>query len=210
MTSLSADVCARLRHMTKTAKMWGSPQELECAAMHFTHLALAAKSPSWSLEQTVEFWRGCGAPFADESDSAEHDAMRSRMWGEHEAEAVGQVVQGYAVVWATLERHPEREAHATPLIEALLDSPQLAKSPDRLNMVLFAVMGFVAKDAVRFVEALNAERLRIGGHELRPLPIVAPFGPSDAGLTYVRKFTTWERVIAGITGVLTHLEAPTV
>jgi hypothetical protein len=66
-------------------------------------------------------------------------------------------------------------------------------------------MGFVARDPAAFVKALNLERHRIGGHELRALPVVAPHGPSDAGLTYTRNFTTWPRVIEGIEAMLARL-----
>ena len=206
--SLEADLAARLRHLTRTARMWGSPEELECTALHLTHVWLAARSPGWSLAQTLEFWAGCGAPFA--ADAAEHAAMRDKLWGREEALALGQVLQGYAVIWAGLARHPEREPHLAAWIEALLDSPQLAGAPDRLNMVLFATMGFAAADPHAFVEALNAQRLRIGGHELRALPIVGAPGPSEAGLAYGRKFSSWDAVIHGIEVVLGRLEAPVV
>ncbi len=194
--SVEHDIVERLRGMTKTARMWGSPEELECVAMHFTHVLLSGRTPGWKLEQTFEQWKLLGAPFA--SDADEHAAMRSKMWGADEAQARAQVVQGYVVVWAGLARRAEREALFGPWIEALIDGPGLAGTPDRLNMTLFALMGFVASDAQAYVQALNMERHRIGGHELRPFPVVAPLGPSEAGVTYTRNFTSWQRVIDGI------------
>ncbi|MGV3621473.1 MAG: hypothetical protein ACO1OB_11685 [Archangium sp.] len=193
----------RLRGMTKTARMWGSPEELECAAMHFTHVLFSAREPGWRLEQTFEKWKGLGAPFA--GDAEEHAAMRSKMWGAEEATARVQVVQGYVVVWAGLARRAEREAVFTPWIESLIDGPLQAGTPDRLNMTLFALIGFVASDPQGYVHALNLERHRIGGHELRPLPVVAPPGPTDAGVTYTRNFTTWQSVIDGIGKVVGDL-----
>jgi hypothetical protein len=109
-----------------------------------------------------------------------------------------QVVQGFLVVWTGLERDADREALFGPWIEALLDVPTRAGTPDRLNMILFALMGFVAANPKSYVTALNLERQRIGGHELRPLSVVAPSGPTDAGLSWGRNFTTWPRVIDGI------------
>jgi hypothetical protein len=95
-------------------------------------------------------------------------------------------------------------------VETLLDSPQLVGPPDRLNMTLFALLGFVAADPPRFVETLSGERLRVGGHELRPLCVVGPPGPSEAGLGYTRHFPSFARVIQGIGEVLSRLEAPRV
>lgn len=132
--------------------------------------------------------------------------MRSKMWGADEELARSQVVQGFVVVWAGLERDPEKEATVGPWLEQLLDAPRLAGTPDRLNMTLFALMGFVARDATRYVQALNLERHRIGGHELRALPVVAPPGPSEAGLTYTRNFTSWPKVIEGIAAMLATLD----
>ena len=93
-----------------------------------------------------------------------------------------------------------------PWIEALLDFPEQVGSPDRLNMVLFALMGFVAADPQRYVAALSLERHRIGGHELRALPVVAPPGPTEAALTYTRNFQSWARVTEGIIAVMKELE----
>lgn len=198
--SVEADVIERLRGMTKTARMWGSPEELECVAMHFTHVLLSSRAPGWKLEQTFEKWKALGAPFA--SDADEHAVMRSKMWGAEEPTARVQVVQGYVVVWAGLSRRGDREAVFAPWIETLIDGPQLAGTPDRLNMTLFALMGFVAADPQAYVQALNLERHRIGGHELRPLPVVAPPGPTDAGVTYTRNFTSWPQVIDGVHKVI--------
>lgn len=208
MTKLEQDIAARLRHMIKTARMWGSPEELETVAQHFTHVWLAARTPGWTFEATHALWRDVGAPFA--ADASEHAVMRAKMWREEELAARAQVIQGFAVVWASLERDPEREASVGPWLEALLDSPEQAGTPDRLNMVLFALMGFVAKEPARYVEALAAERTRIGGHHLRAFHIVGAPGPSEAGLTYGRKFDSWDRVAQGIVAVLERLEAPVV
>lgn len=205
MSVLTKDIAARLRHMTKTARMWGSPEELETAAEHFVHVALAARSEGWTFEQTHALWAAAGGPFAGDAD--EHAVMRSKMWREEEALARLQVVSGYATVWSLLERDAEREVAVGPWLETLLDEPGRAGTPDRLNMVLFALMGFIAKAPERFVEALVAERERIGGHGLRPLCVVAPPGPTEAALAWTRKFTSWARVVEGIEVVLARLEA---
>lgn len=197
--SLEADIVERLRGMTKTGRMWGSPEELECAAMHFTHVLFASREPGWKLEQTFARWLAAGGPFAADAD--EHAAMRTKMWGADEATARVQVVQGYVVVWAGLARRADREAAVAPWIETLIDAPELAGTPDRLNMTLFSLMGFVAAEPQAYVQALNMERHRIGGHELRPFPVVAPPGPTDAGVTYTRNFTSWQAVIDGITAL---------
>lgn len=205
MSVLVKDVVARLRHMAKTARMWGSPEELETAAQHFVHVALAARTPGWTFEQTHALWAEAGGPFAGDGD--EHAVMRSKMWRDEEAAARLQVIAGYAAVWALLDREPEREAVVGPWLETLLDEPGRAGTPDRLNMVLFALMGFIARTPERFVEALAAERERIGGHGLRPLCVVGPPGPSEASLAWTRKFTSWGRVVEGIELVLARLEA---
>lgn len=204
MSPLEPAILRRLGDLTKTARMWGSPAELECVALHFTHVLLAAREPGWKLEQTHERWKAAGAPFAADAD--EHAAMRAKMWGEDAAKAREQVVEGFLVVWTGLERSPEREAAFGPWIEALLDFPQHVASPDRLNMVLFALMGFVAANPQAYVTALNLERHRVGGHELRALHVVAPPGPSEASLTYTRNFQSWQRVIDGIDGMVKALE----
>lgn len=201
--SIEEAILRRVAELPKTARMWGSPEELECVAQHFTHVLLSVRTPGWTFEQTWERWKALGSPFADDAD--EHAVMRSKMWGASEAQARVQVVQGFVVVWAGLERQPEREAAFTPWIEALLDGPERAGTPDRLNMVLFALMGFVAANPQRYVQALSLERHRIGGHELRALPVVAPPGPSDAALTYTRNFQSWPRVIEGIGAVVKAL-----
>lgn len=184
--------------------MWGSPEELECVALHFTHVLLSHRTPGWTFEQTSLRWKVLGAPFAQDAD--EHADMRSKMWGEEVLRSRTQVVEGFLVVWTGLARHPEREAAFAPVLEGLLDFPERAGTPDRLNMVLFALMGFVAADPQRYVAALSLERHRIGGHELRALPVVAPPGPSDAALTYTRNFQSWARVTDGILAVAKHLE----
>jgi len=112
---------------------------------------------------------------------------------------------GYVSVWAALARDPEREALLTPWIETLLDAPKLGGTPDRLNAVLFALIGFVAKDPQAYVTHLGLERERTGGHSLRPLHVVAPPGPSEVHLPYLRKFTTWEAVSNGIARVVASL-----
>lgn len=205
MSPLERAILRRLSELIRTASMWGSPEELECVAMHFTHVLLRTRTEGWTLEQTFERWRALGSPFAADPD--EHAAMRSKMWGTEEAQARAQVVQGFLVVWTGLERQPEREAALAPWIEALLDFPEQAGSPDRLNMVLFALMGFVAADPQRYVAALSLERHRIGGHELRALPVVAPPGPTEAALTYTRNFQSWSKVKEGIDAVIKLLEA---
>lgn len=207
MSLLHAALAERLRHMTKTAKMWGSPEELETAAQHFVHVWLVARTPEWTFEQTYSLWADAGGPFAQDAD--EHALMRAKMWREEEDVARVQVVAGFASVWALLDRHPEREVAVGPWLETLLDEPTRAGTPDRLNMVLFALMGFVARTPERYVEALAAARERIGGHGLRPLCVVAPPGPTEASVTWTRKFTSWGRVVQGIEAVLVRLEAPT-
>lgn len=204
--TLEKDLAARLKHAVKTARMWGSPEELEAAGRHFAHVWLATRTPGWRFEQTHALWRALGGPFADDAD--EHAVMRSRMWAEREADARVQVVSGYLVVWTGLERHPVREAAVGPWLEHLLDFPEEAGTPDLLNMVLFSLMGFVAASPQAYVEALAAERERVGGHPLRPFHIVGARGPSDAGLTYTRNFTTWDRVASGLSQVLAQLESP--
>jgi hypothetical protein len=193
----------RFGALTKNARMWGSPEELEAVAMHFSHVLLAARDAEWTFERTFARWKEHGSPFAADAD--EHAAMRSKMWGAEVEQARVQVVQGFVVVWAGLERHAEREAVLGPWIEALLDGPQRAGTPDRLNMILFALMGFVAADPQRYVQALNLERHRVGGHELRPLPVVAPPGPTDAGVTWGRDFKSWQQVIDGINAMAARL-----
>lgn len=205
MSGLVKDVAARLRHMTKTARMWGSPEELETAAQHLVHVALVARTPGWTFEQTHALWLEVGGPFAGDAD--EHAAMRSKMWREEEALARVQVIAGFAAVWALLDRDPEREAAVGPWLEVLLDEPGQAGTPDRLNMVLFALMGFIARAPERFVEALAAERERIGGHGLRPLCVVGPQGPTEASVAWTRKFTSWGQVVDGIEAVLARLDA---
>lgn len=200
MSAHEAAVLRRLQDLAKTARMWGSPEELECVALHFTHVLLAARTPGWKLEQTHEHWRSHGGPFAADAD--EHAAMRAKMWGEHEAKAREQVVQGFLVVWTGLDRQPEREVLFGAWIESLLDFPLQVGSPDRLNTTLFALMGFVAADAQKYVTALNLERHRIGGHELRALHVVAPPGPTEAALTYTRNFQSWPRVVEGVAAVV--------
>jgi hypothetical protein len=205
VSPLETAILRRVGDLTRHARMWGSPEELECVAMHFTHVLLSARSPGWTFEQTFERWKALGSPFAADAD--EHAAMRSKMWGDEAEKARGQVVQGFLVVWTGLERHPQREPAFTPWIESLLDFPEQAGSPDRLNMVLFALMGFTAADPQRYVAALSLERHRIGGHELRALPVVAPPGPTEAALTYTRNFQSWSRVTEGILAVMKHLES---
>lgn len=199
---LELSVIERIAGLTRNATMWGSPEELEAVAVHFSHVLLAAKEPDWTLEKTKDRWK---VPFA--GDAEEHAAMRSRMWGTEVELSRVQVVQGFLVVWTGLERNADREALFAPWIEALLDVPQRAGSPDRLNMILFALMGFVAANPQAYVQALNLERQRIGGHELRPLPVVAPRGPTDAGMTWGRNFTTFPKVVEGIAAMVAALRA---
>lgn len=171
--------------------------------MHFTHVLLSIRSAEWTFEQTCARWKEVGAPFAADAD--EHAAMRSKLWGEERDRARSQVVEGFLVVWTGLQRNPERETVFGPWIEGLLDFPERAGSPDRLNMVLFALMGFVAADPQQYVAALSLERHRVGGHERRPLPMVAPPGPSDPALTFGLSFKSWPRVIEGINAVVKSL-----
>lgn len=205
MTPVEAALLERLRALTKTARMWGSPEELECVAMHLSHVLRLSRDAACTFEQTFEAWKALGGPFA--GDAEEHAAMRTKMWGADEALARSQVVQGYVVVWTSLERDPAREVVVGPWLEGLIDFPERVGTPDRLNMTLFTLMGFVARDAAAYVKALGLERHRIGGHELRALPVVAPPGPSDAALTYTRNFTSWPRVIEGIAAMVARLEA---
>jgi len=201
------DVLARLLHLRKSARMWASPDELEAVGQHFTHVLLASRVTGWSFEQTQGLWATHGAPFAGDAD--EHASMRTRLWGEHLETARSQVALGFVSIWAGLDRDPEREPKVTPWLEALLDAPRLAGSPDRLNAVLFALMGFVAKDPQAYVAHLSREREHAGGHSLRPLHVVGPPGPTEAHLTYTRKFTSFSAVAEGIGRVVEALERGT-
>lgn len=205
MTPVEAALTRRLREMAKSARMWGSPEELEAVGLHFAHVFLRGRDPAWALPRTFDFLRALGAPFA--ADAEAHALMRSGLWREEEALARGQVVQGYAVVWAGLARDEAKEARVGPWVEVLLDAPETAGTPDRLNMVLFALVGFVARDATGYVQALSLERARVGGHPLRPLPVVAPPGPSLAGLSWARDFESWPRVAEGLDRLAQALES---
>lgn len=196
MSDLRAALDARLHALTRNARMWGSPEELEAVALHFTHARRLVDDPAWTFEQTFEQWKARGGPFAQDAEA--HAAMRARMWGEAIEQARRQVVEGYLVVWTSLAREPSREALLSKHLEGLLDFPERISTPDRLNMVLFALMGFVAVDPQRYVHALNLERHRIGGHELRPFPVVAPRGPSDAASPWGRHFSSWDRVLGAL------------
>lgn len=200
------DVLSRLRQALKTPRMWGSPEELETVAQHFSHVLLTSRTSAWTFEQTLTCWRQAGSPLAQ--DPEEHAAMRSRLWGADEETSRAQVVTGFACVWAALDRQPEREVRVAPWLETLLDEPTRIARPDLLDMVLFTLMGFVAADAPRYVELLSAERLRIGGHPRRALHLVAPAGPNEAGLTWTRRFGSWDRVVAGVQSMLMTLEPP--
>ncbi len=204
MNPFERDIAARLRHLSKTATMWGSPEELEAVAQHFTHVWLAARTPGWRFEDTFALWQQHGSPLATDPDT--HAAMRTRFWAEHLETARVQVVTGYVTLWAELQRNAEREPHVGPWVETLLDAPHLAGTPDRLNTILFALIGFVAADPTSYVELLKRERERIGGHSLRGLHIVAPAGPTDAALTYGAPFTSWPAVRRGVEAVLEALE----
>lgn len=195
----------RLRDLPKIARMWGSPEELECVALHLSHLVLSLRSPSWTLEQTFERWRSLGAPFATDAD--QHAHMRTRLWGAHEDTARAQVIRGFAVVWASLDRVNERESVVGPWIETILDSPQRVGTPDRLNMVLFTLMGFVAADPHTFVRVLGIERERIGGYSLRPLTVVGPPGPIEASLVFAGAFSSWPAVTEGVRAMVSALES---
>jgi hypothetical protein len=197
------DVLARLEHVRKALRMWGSPEELEAVAEHFTHVVYASRRQGWAFEQTHARWVDAGGPFAGDAD--EHAIMRARLWGANVETARQQVTFGYAGVWAALQREADREGFVGPWVEVLLDAPTLAGTPDRLNAVLFALIGFVATDPQAYVAHLSATRSRMGGHELRPFHVVAPFGPTEAALPYTRKFETWESVSTGIRTVLETL-----
>lgn len=197
------DLLSRLTHVRGAARMWRCPEELEAVAEHFAHALLSTRQPGWAFEATHALWTRCGGPFAH--DAEEHADMRSRMWGEHVETARSQVTLGFASLWALLDREPEREAAMTPWIEELLDAPKLAGAPDRLHAVLFSLIGFVARDPQAYVTQLGVERQRLGGHELRPFHIVAPPGPSEASLTYTRKFTSWDAVVKGVERVVATL-----
>lgn len=199
------DVLARLGHLRKALRMWGSPEELEAVAQHFTHVLLCGRSPGWPFDETHALWVREGAPFA--KDAQEHAEMRSRLWGEHVETARSQVTFAYASVWAGLARDPERERRLGPWIETLLDAPQVGGAPDRLNAILFALIGFVATDPQAYVNHLSLERERTGGHPLRPLQVVAPPGPSEAGLSWTRRFTSWDDVATGIERVTATVAA---
>jgi hypothetical protein len=206
VSTFERDVTARLQHLVKTARMWGSPDELEAAALHLVHVRRLNRDPRTTLDDTFAFWRTCGGPFADDPD--EHARMRTQLFGADDALARGQVLTGFAVVWTTLERNPEREAAVAPWLETLLDDPTPAGTPDRLNAVLFTLMGFVAAQPERYVEALSAERARIGGHALRPPHVVAPPGPVEAALGWTRTFPSFDRVGEGLLAVQRALAVP--
>ena len=208
MNQFEIDIAARLRHLAKTATMWGSPEELEAVAQHFTHVWLAARTPGWRFEDTFALWQQHGTPLA--ADPETHAAMRTRFWAEHVETARVQVVSGFITIWAELERDPERERLVGPWLETLLDAPHLAGTPDRLNTILFALMGFVAAKPTMYVELLQRERHRIGGHALRALHIVAPSGPTEVALTYGAPFSSWPAVRRGVEAVLEALDRGTV
>jgi hypothetical protein len=201
VSDVQAALAARLEHMVKTARMWGSPEELNTAAQHLVHVWLRLRTAGWTFEATCALWAEAGGPFAQDAD--EHARMRAKMWRDEVARARAQVVAGFATVWSTLER----EAAAGPWLEALLDDPGRAGTPDRLNMVLFTLMGFVARAPERFVEALVAERERIGGHGQRPLCVVAAPGPTEASVAWASRFTSWGRVVQGLEAVLARMKA---
>jgi hypothetical protein len=200
------DVLARMRQALRTARMWGSPEELEAVAQHFSHVLLTSRTPGWTFEQTAECWTQVGSPLA--GDAEEHASMRARLWGEDEETSRAQVVAGFACVWAALERQPVREVRVGPWIEALLDAPARVDQPDLLDMVLFTLMGFVASSPAAFVESLSFERKRRGGHERRALHVVGPLGRSPASLTWTRRFESWDRVAAGVEALVALLELP--
>ena len=106
MSPLETAIARRLTELKRTARMWGSPEELECVAIHFTHVLLRTRSPEWSFEKTFEHWKSLGGPFAD--DAEEHANMRAKLWGEQELKARTQVVEGFLVVWTGLDRHRDR------------------------------------------------------------------------------------------------------
>ncbi len=201
--TFETDVVQRLRGALKTARMWGSPEELEGVACHFSHVLLGARTAGWTWAQTEGLWRELGGPFA--LDAEEHRVVRERLWGSNVDLAREQVVSGFACVWAALGRRADREARLGPWLETLLDRPTTVPSPDVLDAVLFALMGFVASDANRYVELLSSERRRIGGHGLRPLHLVGPSGASGAGHTWTRRFESWDRVTQGVEGFLARL-----
>ncbi len=202
---LERDVLARLLHVRQSLRMWGSPEELEAVAEHFTHVLLAARTPGWTFEETHTFWTNHGAPFA--ADAEEHALMRSRLWAEHVDVARTQVRMGYLSIWTALARDPERERCLLPWIERLLDEPSRAGTPDRLNAVLFALIGFVARDPHQYLEQLGQQRSLIGGHALRPFHVVAPPGPSEVHLPYTRAFDSWAKVAEGIASIVAALES---
>jgi hypothetical protein len=195
----------RLRHAHKTGRMYSSPEELDAVGLHLAHSWFLSQTPERPFEETFTWWRALGGPFA--GDAEEHAAMRAAMFAEEVVQARSQVVLGFGAVWAELARHGEAEKVLSPHLEALLDEPERIAQPDLLNMVLFALMGLVAEDAQAYVEALGRVREKVGGHPLRPLHIVAPPGPTVAQLTYTRKFTSWDAVLAGLSAVLADLEA---
>ena len=201
---IGALIAARLRHLSKTATMWGSPEELEAVALHFTHVWLRSRSSEWRFEDTYSLWQKHGAPLAGDADT--HAAMRTRLWGEEVETARVQVVTGFITVWSRLKRDPVREHHGGAWVEALLDAPHLAGTPERLNAILFALMGFIAVDPAAYVELLQQERTRIGGHSLRGLHVVAPLGATETALTYGAPFTSWAAVRAGVDAVLGTLD----
>jgi len=204
MSPLEVDLASRLRQLAKTATMWGSPEELEAVAQHLTHVWLRARTPGWRFEDTHALWSEYGAPLAGDPET--HAALRTHFWGEHLETARAQVVMGFVGLWPQLERHPVREHAVAPWLETLLDAPQLAGTPDRLNAILFGLMGFIAADPALYVELLRGERMRIGGHGLRQLHVVAPPGPVETAFSYSAPFTSWAAVRGGIEAVLEALE----
>lgn len=183
----------RLRHLSKTARMWRSPHELEAVGLHLAHAAALAAEPGRTLDATRAAF---GGPWA--RDDLARRRLTLAMWGAQEAVALTQVLAGSASLWAGLAREPAREAVVGPWLEALLDRPALVGAPDCTNAVLFALMGFVAADPQAYAEQVARERERIGGDRLRPFHVVAPAGPTEVHLAYTANFTSWDAVKAAI------------
>jgi hypothetical protein len=169
--------------------MWGSPAELEAVALVFFHLFHRIEKPTWYFTESKLKW---GASVA--KDETEHHVMRERLYGTDESLALGQVMSGFAPIFASMKFDTFKSPLVLPVLEEAFEQPQLHGRAEQVHAVIFALMGFASSDAHAFVEELRIQRTEIGGHELRPFFVVAPKGPSSEALGYQRKFTTFGAV----------------
>jgi hypothetical protein len=180
---------ARLQSLAKHASMWGSPGELEAVALAFFHAQGVARTPLLSFPESKMAW---GGPFA--GDELEHQKMREKLYGSDEALALGQVMAGFAPIFAALALNKIRGPLVHSILEQALEEPQIHGHAEQVHAVIFSLLGFAAEDAADYVQQLKAQRLDIGGHELRPFFVLGPSGASAESLGYQRQFTTFARV----------------